>query len=58
MLPADRKFCHRVMSGFQLLLITNCILNCREIEDTVASLGDPSVAEASFFVAHFNYLCR
>ena len=30
----------------------------REIEDTVASLGDPSVAEASFFVAHFNYLCR
>ena len=30
----------------------------REIEETVAVLGHPKVAEASFFVAHFNFLCK
>ena len=40
-----------------LVRSVTCLL-FREIEGTVASLGDPAVAEASFFVAHFNYLCR
>ena len=34
------------------------LLVCREIEETVAVLGHPGVTGASFFVAHFNYLCK
>ena len=49
--------CWSVNRSCSCVLVT-VISVVREIEETVAVLGHPGVAGASFFVAHFNYLCK
>ena len=48
--------CKTARSSSRVLLTVTSA--CREIEETVAVLGHPGVTGASFFVAHFNYLCK